>query len=196
MSDFDHQEFWSGEFGDDYTIRNSQLDPKMEKIFREFFEPIKRQSSILEVGYNIGLKLELLKNLGFDNLTGIEINKKAVNIAKNRNLGIKYFEASLENFNPKKRFDLVFTSGVLVCIHPSKLENVIKKMINLSENYIFGYEYFAEALTEIKYRGHSNILWKQNFPQLFKKICPNIEIIQENHYEYENLVDVAYLLKL
>lgn len=197
MNDVDHLKFWSGEFGDSYTDRNSKLNPEVEKIFTEYFATIQRESTILEVGCNIGLKLELLKNMGFDNLTGIEINKKALTIAKNKNPNIDFIESSIENFNPIHKFDLVFTSGVLVCIHPSKLENIVKKMINLSKTYIFGYEYFAEDLTEIKYRGYSDVLWKQNFPQLFKKLCPNIEIIEQKKYgNNKNQIDMAYLLKL
>ena len=49
---------------------------------------------------------------------------------------------------------------------------------------------------EIGYRGHNDVLWKQNFPLLFTK-HPGVSLInkQQFHYKNTNLSDIAYLLK-
>ena len=37
---------------------------------------------ILELGCNVGINLEILKKMGFNNLYGLEINNKAIEIAR------------------------------------------------------------------------------------------------------------------
>ena len=73
------QKLWKGGFGDSYIKRNSSLDQvnelykkqtgvTQEEIFEEFFNPLKRDISIIELGCNIGLKLSILKKMGFVNI--------------------------------------------------------------------------------------------------------------------------------
>ena len=201
------QNFWKGSFGDSYIKRNSSLDQvnelykkqtaiTQEEIFNEFFNPLKRDISIIELGCNIGIKLSILKKMGFVNLTGVEINKNALKEAQYNNPEINFIQSSIESFNPnQEKFDLVFTSGVLIHISPLSINQIIKKIIDLSRNYIFGFEYFSENLVEIKYRENPESLWKQNFPKLFQKQSSDLQLIKEKKINYlnENLVDVAYL---
>jgi len=203
------RKFWASEFGNDYIDRNNSIEKINEnykrltgitinEIYEKNFDDIDRKSVILELGCNIGLKLSILYKMGFRNLYGLEINKKAYRIAKENNPDINFINSSIENFETNdKKFDLVYTSGVLVHIHPSNLDMVIKKIINLSKKYIFGFENFSENLAEKKYRGQSNVLWKQNFPILFKKFLPTIRIIKQEKipYKIENLCDITYLLE-
>lgn len=208
-SDIEQRKFWSSEFGDNYIDRNVSLKEvnefyleqtgfTQEQIFNEFFSGINKDSKILEIGCNVGLKLSILKKMGFQNLFGIEINKKAFEKAKLDNPGISFINTSIEEFDPKEeRFDLVYTSGLLIHINPSVLQKVLEKIINLTEKYIFGFEYYSDNLTEINYRGHSNVCWKQNFPLLFKNIFPSLETIKERkiYYKNQDLCDIAYLLQ-
>ena len=185
------QDFWEGDFGDSYIKRNSSLDQvneiykkqtgiTQEEIFKEFFEPFKRDISIIELGCNIGLKLSILKKMGFVNLTGVEINKNALKEAQQNNPEINFIQSSIEEFNPnQEKFDLVFTSGVLIHISPLSINQIIKKIINLSRNHIFGFEYFSENLVEINYRENQESLWKQNFPALFQKQSPDLQLIKD-----------------
>src|SRR3989344_5376417 len=115
--------------------------------------------------------------MGFRNLTGIEINKNAYEIAKKNNPSITWITSSIDSFEPDKSFDLVFTSLVLIHINPEALNSIIKKIIKISKKYIFGFEYYADILTEIPYRGHRNVMWKQNFPLLFMQLEPTLKQI-------------------
>ena len=201
------QNLWKGSFGDSYIKRNFSLDHinevykkltgvTQEEIIYEFFNPLKRDISIIELGCNIGLKLSILKKMGFVNLTGVEINKNALKEAQQNNPEINFIQSSIEEFNPnQEKFDLVFTSGVLIHISPLSINQIIKKIIDLSRNYIFGFEYLSENLVEVNYRGNAESLWKQNFPTLFQKQSPDLQLIKEKKINYlnENLVDVAYL---
>jgi pseudaminic acid biosynthesis-associated methylase len=197
---------WMGEFGDLYIDRNKDIDKvnsqlkeligyTKEEIFYDFFNQINRKLNILEVGCNVGLNLSILKKLGFENLYGIEINEKAIKIAKQKNPEITFFHSSIENFEIQQKFDLVFTSGVLIHINPESLFDVIEKIHTLSKKFIFGYENFSENLTKLDYRDHSNILWKQNFPELYRQTFTNLTTVKERVYDYKNnnLQDVAFM---
>jgi len=208
-SDVEQRKFWSEEFGENYINRNKTMDEvnqiyekqtgiTVEKIFENFFSELDRKSKILELGCNIGLNLSTLRKMGFSNLHGLELNKKAVEIAKKNNPEIKFINSSIEDFDPKgEKFDLVYTAGVLIHIHPSTLSAIVEKMLDLTKEYIFGFEYYSDNLVEIKYRGHSNVCWKQNFPLLFMKSLPTLKIIKEEKFLYrdENVYDIAYLLR-
>ena len=197
------RKFWEGEFGDSYVERNNSIEEAntiykemagvtIEEIYANFFAGINKENKILELGCNI------LQNLGFKDLYGLEINKKAYEIARRNNPKITFINSTIEDFNSKDtKYDLVFTSGVLIHIHPSVIKTIINKIIDLTKEYIFGFEYYADALTEVNYRGHANVLWKQNFPKLFLESTTSIKSIKEQKIPYKNsnLCDIAYLLK-
>ena len=200
--------FWQNEFGDEYINRNKsvkeinqlyqqQTGVTKEEIFQKFFGQLDRTKNILELGCNVGLNLVMLRNLGFQNLTGVELNEKAFRIAKEQNPKFTFYNDSIENFVPKgDNYDLVFTSGVLIHINPLALNDIIKKILNLTKEYIFGFEYYSDKLVEINYRGHSNVCWKQNFPRLLKQIIPLKTIKEEKiFYTNQNLCDITYLLQ-
>ena len=87
------KDFWSGSDGKSYIKRNNSLElaNKLYKertgithqeVFQEFFENLDRNMSILELGCNIGINLDILKNMGFKKLTGLEINQKQLILQK------------------------------------------------------------------------------------------------------------------
>ena len=110
---------------------------------------------------------------------------------------INFINSSIEDLEPKESYDLVYTAGVLIHISPVTLPLIIKKMDNLSKKFIFGFEYYSDDLVEIQYREKSNTCWKQNFPELIKKIIPSYQTINEEKFQYknENICDIAYLLQ-
>ena len=201
------KDFWRGNFGKKYVSRHTTIEEKdspyekltgitTETVFNRFFKGIDRKSRILEIGCNTGLSLSALQKMGFTNLHGLEINTYAYEIAKQKNPSMNFINSSIEDFDAEEKFDLVFTSWVLIHINPSKLNSVIKKILDLSRKYIFCFEYYSNELEEITYHGHSNTMWKQNFPLLFKELCPTIKTIKEEKIPYKigNLQDVACLL--
>ncbi len=204
----EQREFWKGDFGIDYINRNKTIETvnelyekqtgtTVENIFKKFFDQIDRNSTIIELGCNVGLNLSVLSKMGFKNLTGIEINETAYSIAKENNPNVNFINSSIEDFNSTNTYDLVYTAGVLIHIHPDTLPLIIKKMDNLSKKFIFGFEYFSENLVEIKYRNNLKTCWKQNFPELIKQSNPSFKTIKEEKFQYkdENICDIAYLLE-
>jgi hypothetical protein len=75
---------WAGEFGSQYSERNLLNPPDLDQTYQDkygltrtdlnhgFLKDIPRSASILEVGCNLGNQLILLRQMGFENLSGIE----------------------------------------------------------------------------------------------------------------------------
>ena len=200
---------WRGEFGNEYVERMNTKEFQNEtyknrtgfteeEIFKEFFDSLDRNISILEVGCNRGLKLSILKDMGFHNISGIEINEKAAKIAKEKLPSLKIYNQSIEEFDSKlNQYDLVFTATMLIHVNPSAIENILLKIINLSKKYIFGFEYYSEELIKVPYRNQNDALWKQNLPELFKKIDHTLIIEKQRiiPYKDDHLKDITYLLR-
>jgi pseudaminic acid biosynthesis-associated methylase len=200
------EEFWIGEFGDEYTKRNAgdwdefykkQWGVARTQLNEEFLSFLDKDVSILEVGCNRANQLQILQQQGFTNLWGIEINKRALQLAK-LNTGFNLVEGSGFDIPFKdKFFDIVFTSGVLIHISPDDLPKIIDEMYRVSRRYIWGFEYFSEKCEGIEYRGHKNCLWKNNFVKIFQEQHPNLRIVKEKKVKYleNDNVDSMYLLE-
>ena len=210
MSHTIQEETWSGNFGREYTERNTldidQLNGlylknygvSRESMNFEFIAGLGRNIKVLEVGANSGNQLLLLQKMGFTELYGIEINEFAVNQAQKRLTGINIIKGSAFDIPFKdKYFDLVYTAGVLIHISSSDVSRAIAEINRCSKKYIWGFEYYSDAITEADYRGNANLLWKGDFAKLFTDQVPKLKLVKEKKYKYiqnEN-VDFMYLLE-
>lgn len=159
------QEFWRGEFGDQYIERNKS--PNLMAANISLFANIMARSqilpkSILEIGANIGLNLKALSSLLPNcELTGLEINTKAAQ--ELRSSGFNTIESSIEGAALDSSFDLVLTKGVLIHINPEALKTVYEKIFHASNKWILLIEYYSPSPVHINYRGHENKLFKRDF---------------------------------
>lgn len=206
-------EFWLGDFGKQYTDRNTigptQLNQwasdnfgvTMDQMNREILGNLPKRIRILEVGCNVGLKLEGLWRLGFRNLYGIELQWYAIERLKTHTTKIKVLQASgLEIPFKTGSFDLVFTNGVLIHIAPENIPTFIKEMHRVTSKYIWGAEYYADKYTEINYHKNTNVLWKADFASIFLNQFPDLKLVQKKVYPYISQkelgnADCMYLLE-
>lgn len=201
---------WTDQFGRDYTDRNSLTLSELDALYHRnygvtrrelnarFLAGVPRSARILEVGCNIGNQLSMLRELGFSNLYGIEIQHYAVKQAKSRLRGIRAVEASaLEIPFSDGSFDLVFTSGVLIHIAPAEISLVLGEIHRCSNEYIWGFEYHSSVPTEISYRGNRNLLWKMNYAQAFLDQFDDLELLRSEHLSYlqDSNVDCMFLIR-
>ncbi|MDD9886448.1 MAG: methyltransferase domain-containing protein [Gammaproteobacteria bacterium] len=203
-------EAWSGDFGDSYTSRNPHTADDMDALYRknfgltrselnrEFIGDMDRASRILEVGTNTGAQLQLLQNMGFRNLRGIDVQARALETARQLMPGIELTlaEASDIPFGDGF-FDMVFTSGVLIHISPDNIVPAIREIHRCSGRYIWGYEYFSADCTPIRYRGRDNLMWKANFPKLYLDEFADLKLIRERKIRYRDSDnrDIMFLLE-
>ncbi len=201
---------WTEEFGRQYTDRNSltllDLDALYRKNYgmgrsalnREFLAHIPSDSSMLEVGCNSGNQLLLLREMGYSDLHGIEVQPYALERARSRLEGVDLAEASAFKIPyPDRRFDLVFTSGVLIHIAPEDLPKAADEIYRCTSKYIWGLEYYSPHLTEVNYRGHKALMWKMDYARFFLERFSDLEMVEEKFLPYlENSnMDCMYLLR-
>jgi pseudaminic acid biosynthesis-associated methylase len=205
------QEIWDGEFGEEYTDRNKTTVEgannqskeaygisKFDRLER-FLDKINRDANLLEVGSNIGTQLMCLREMGFENLYGIDVQRKAIEEAHQKRPELNIIEGDALDIPFKDGFfDLVFTSGVLIHIPPENINSAMKEIARCTSEWVYGMEYYAEEYTEVEYRGHENLLWKTDFPSLFQEHC-DLELVDVEHRRdstySEETVDVEYLLR-
>jgi pseudaminic acid biosynthesis-associated methylase len=203
-------EKWEGEFGQAYTQRNpytvhdtNNLYQKLYGVTRiemnqEFIGSLPLSMRILEVGSNVGAQLLILREMGFQNLYGIEIQIEAIEFSKSVSREIQIIPGTASDIPFKNSFfDLVFTSGVLIHISPRDIRNAMKEVYRCSRKYIWGFEYFAEDYTEIVYRGEKNLLWKANFARMYLDLFQDLSLTKEKKFSYigNNNVDKMFLLE-
>ena len=185
----EQEEFWQGEFGNEYTERNSGDFYKIGNLnfWAEITSFTGQLNSTLELGCNRGLNLDALNDLHRNiTLRGIEINKKAVEIAIKKKYEVLNISIS-EEIPINLKSELVFTSGVLIHINPNKLENVYRNLYNLSSKYILINEYFSTNPEEILYRETNDRLWKRDFAKELKLLYPKLELIKYGfNWRYDN----------
>ena len=94
-------------------------------------------------------------------LGGTEINAKAQAVAASKHAAVTL--AAAQTSATDQRFDLVFTSGVLIHINPDDLPAVYHRMLGLSRRYMMVCEYYNPVPTTVTYRGQANALFKRDF---------------------------------
>lgn len=204
---------WASRFGVDYTNRNAMSIEEMDAMYlnryglsrtemnTEFLSIIDRDVRILEVGANIGLQLEFLQKMGFKYLYGIEVSAYAVEMSKSRARGLNIIKGDALDIPFKDDwFDLVFTSGVLIHINPHNLPFAMKEIYRCSSHYIWGFEYYADRLTQVKYREAeqtSDLLWKDNFPMIYCGVFSDLSVLNSRRFKVlgEGFEDVMFLLE-
>ncbi|MCW7471403.1 hypothetical protein ND863_17725 [Leptospira kanakyensis] len=120
----------------------------------------------------------------------IEISKPAYDFVTNQyNLKNSYNGAIIDSNLESNSFDLVFTIGVLIHIHPDNLLENMKKMFNYSKRYIVIGEYFNRTPVMLEYRGEKDKLFKSDFGKLFLENF-SVELI-DNGFLWGHIYDSA-----
>ena len=57
-------------------------------------------------------------------------------------------------------------------------------MVRVSKKFIWGFEYYAEQPTQIKYRGHDGFMWKMDYAEKFKEINSGLKTVKKEILPY------------
>ena len=158
-------EFWAGDFGDEYINRNcsEQLAESSWRMFsRALHETWGECRSMIELGANIGLNIAAIKRIyPYIKADAVEINEKAFNqLVK---VADTAYNCNLFDSRVAGQYDLAFTKGVLIHIHPDDLKAAYQRLFDLSRRYVLICEYYDPKPVEIEYRGEKGKLWKRDF---------------------------------
>lgn len=189
---------WLGDFGESYLERNDfETDEEFNEIIlkrhgrtrddinQEWLADIPRDSRILEIGANIGNQLRALKRIGFKHLYGVELQRRAVDRAKEVNPGIDIVEGSAFDVPFKDGFfDFVFTNNVLIHFAPDDVTKVMDEMYRLSNKYIWGFEPYAKEFTVVNYREHESLMWKADYCGIFLERFKKLRLVRDELFDF------------
>jgi len=173
------EQLWAGEFGNDYTARNRDgaLVNSNRALFDEILSHTQRVTSAIEFGANIGNNLRALRDLIPDiELHAVEINETAASEIQNWG-GATVEVASLLDFRPSRQWDLSFTHGVLIHLHPEALPDIYDKLVAASSRYVMVCEYYSPSPVEVHYRGQAQALFKRDFAGEILDAHPELQLV-------------------
>lgn len=166
----EQQSFWANKYAHEYISKNCLFDREKGiaawRLMLSAAEPI---ASVLECGCNIGRNIDFLNAvLPEASKNIIEISKPAFEfVTEQYSLG-KTFNGSIEDSAfQAEAFELVYTMGVLIHVHPDDLLRNMEKMFNYSSRYILIGEYFNRVPQMIEYQGERDRLFKRDFGKAF-----------------------------
>ena len=107
-------------------IKSKQTTGDVIALAVSLFKNEKKFIKIIEIGTGYGQILYLLKKKGFNDLSGLDINKQAVSYIKKNFKFIKMNYGSAFKINNKKKYDVVLCNGVLH--HTNSLEKGIVQL--------------------------------------------------------------------
>ena len=180
----EQETFWSGEFGNDYIERNGCTKKSLAAVIRLYTEVLSRTGeikSMIELGANIGNNLKAVRSLLPDiEAAAVEINHKAASLLREDPFfeqPVQVLEQSILDYVPVQTYDLALISGVLIHIHPDKLQDVYEKLYQSSKKYICITEYYNPTPVEVPYRGHAGRLFKRDFAGEFLDRYPDCRLV-------------------
>ena len=178
-------EYWKGDFGNAYTLRNESTEASLASRARFFTRVLGAtglapRASVLEVGTNIGMNLAALGRLGPLARVGVDVNASALaRLRAEPELKTAHVARAQGERLPFRAaaFDLVFTCGVLIHVPPDDLPAVAAEMVRVSARYVVCAEYFSPRSEEIEYRGHRGLLFKRDFGGFFLDRWPELRLL-------------------
>lgn len=188
---------WAGTFGDEYIERNATADAYRGDFWRQRLTTLS-VGTALEVGCNVGGNLRWLAELiGPENLTGVDVNEKALEILRARLPGVTAVHSTARRLPfDDGSFDLAFTVGVLIHQPPESLRDVMSEIVRCSRRYVLCGEYAADddVEVEVEYRGHHGALFKRDFGRLYLDWFPVLHQIDQGFLarETSGFDDVTY----
>ena len=117
-----------------YTSKNPLMGIVISKFMKDLSEtiaPLEDLNSIIDIGCGEGFIINCLNR---PDITGVDISKKALNIAKQKNPECNFCTGSVYDLSFKKNsFDLVLATEVLE--HLENPEKALQEIKRISKNY-------------------------------------------------------------
>lgn len=178
-------EYWS-ERGKKYKeeFRPNKKSELQERILFDYLVNITSSSSsfstVLEIGCGFGRITKLLLSNFPDILeyVAIDLSPDQIKNAKEyvrpvietkEHNPLNFIVSDIQSFQGEKKYDLVISSQVLMHILPSQIEEVINKVVNMSNEHIINIDWYEEKIPR-------NIA-PHNFIHQYEKIYKNMPTV-------------------
>ena len=160
-------EYWRNPDADNIHTTYVNASQRSEVLVNTVQKYLKeKDSSILEIGCNVGRNLHYLYSANYHNLTGIDINQQALDDMKKFYPDLRDIQthcSTIEDQLPKfadKKFDLVFTMAVLEHIHPDSENEVFNEIARITGKYLITIEDEVTA--------YSDRVFPRNYKTIFE----------------------------
>lgn len=183
------EKVWSDRHGFRYVIHHMGEDWKTTRIplWTMLLGLVPDAESVFEFGCNIGANLKAINYIKPElELGGMDINQHAINVLEKDKIG-KVNCGSIITDKPKKKYDFVFSRGVLIHINPNEVAKVMKNMADSSKKYVMIFEHYSENVSQPKgyakrveggEQGEGYQFW-QDFSGKFAELYPDWHVVQE-----------------
>lgn len=165
------EQFWAETYARDYIVRNSRFDHEQgARAWRHMLRSAEGGiGNFLECGCNIGRNItQIARVMPEAKPSVIEISEPAFRFVTQQHGFEHAFNGPiLEAPMAPASFDLVYTMGVLIHIHPDRLLEHMARMFTWSRRYVLMGEYFNRTPVMLPYRGENDRLFKRDFGKLF-----------------------------
>ena len=173
---------YNSDLWNEYTDENQESIQESLSNFVYNASLVLGAKKILEVGCNIGNNLNSFPS-DFC-VFGMDMNEKALEKAKLRYPNFDFKQGSITKIPFEDNyFDLVFTRGVLIHIHPDDVKTAMKELLRVSSKWIFNLEYFGEDNKMIKWKRGDDLLWyrdmEKRWIELGVKVISSVDIPQK-----------------
>lgn len=176
----DQERFWAGEFGTDYSRRNSDAGSVASNValFARALRGTGPIRNCIEFGANIGLNLQALRALYPDmEQHAVEINAAAGKELATRIPAQNVVQASILDYRSARAFDLVLVKGVLIHVAPDSLPAVYDVLHAAAGRYLLIAEYYNPTPVSVPYRGHADRLFKRDFAGEVLDTFPKLRLV-------------------
>ena len=134
----EQQKFWADDYAQEYIRKNSNFDAKLgAEGWSKMLASAETIDSILECGCDIGRNIQFLNAINPSATKSvIEISKPAFDFVTTHFDLEHAFNGPIVDSKFPVAFDLVFTMGVLIHVHPDDLLENMKAMFDHSNRYV------------------------------------------------------------
>ncbi len=142
-----HYKFWAGDYDRDLVDWGYAYPSQLKLVMSQDIK-VKKNSKILDAGCGTGLVAQVLSDMNFKNIVGLDYSKDMLMIAKNKKI---YKRLIQESLNKKislrsNQFDIVLCTGVLTSGHVGA--KAIKELIRVTKNKGYLILSIAESIYE------------------------------------------------
>ena len=174
-------EYWS-ERGKKYKeeFRPNKKSELQERSLLDYLVNVTPFSTVLEVGCGFGRITKLLLSNFPDILeyVAIDLSPDQIENAKEyvrpvietkEDNPLNFIVSDIQSFQGEKKYDLVISSQVLMHILPSEIEQVINKIVNMSNEHVINIDWYEERIPR-------NVA-PHNFIHQYEKIYKNMPTV-------------------
>ncbi|MBV9179659.1 MAG: class I SAM-dependent methyltransferase [Nitrososphaeraceae archaeon] len=190
ISTYNPQQYWTEQgktykeqfrYNKDFRLQEQMLIDYLKRIF-----PLSSSLTVLELGCGFGRITKLLL-LNFPNIKeylAVDLSQHQIENAKEyvrpqeiiikkkeekANPDIKFLVSDIQSLQVDKKYDLVIASEVLMHVLPSEINEVICKLVNLSNKHIVNIDWYEKQIPK-RVAPH-------NFIHIYEEIYKNIPSI-------------------